>query len=122
MAFAIIDGDDVGNKVETHILANDIAKFVESSRMINAALEGIATRMADLPGVSLVHAGGDSILIEIRDGSVELIAEALKKEQKPGILTFSAGVGSTLRQSFLALRMAKSSGKCRVVNFKEATE
>jgi len=122
MAFAIIDGDDVGNKVETHILANDMDKFVESSRMINSALEGLASRMAQLPGVSLVHTGGDSILIEVRDGSVELIEEALSKEQKPGMLTFSAGVGATLRQSFLALRMAKSSGKCRIVRFEEASE
>ncbi|MFF4882642.1 mCpol domain-containing protein [Streptomyces nigra] len=122
MAFAIIDGDDVGNKVETHILANDITKFVESSRMINAALEGLAARMAELPGVSLVHTGGDSILIEVQDGSVDLITQALNEAQSPGTLTFSAGVGSTLRQSFLALRMAKSSGKCRIVRFKDAAE
>ncbi|MFJ5179299.1 mCpol domain-containing protein [Streptomyces griseoviridis] len=122
MAFAIIDGDDVGSKVEIHILANDVEKFVESSRMINSTLERLADRMSSLPGVSLVHTGGDSILIEISDDCIDLMSDTLRKEQGPGALTFSAGVGATLRQSFLALRMAKSSGKCRIVRFQEESE
>ncbi|NUP20852.1 MAG: mCpol domain-containing protein [Streptomyces sp.] len=122
MTFVIIDGDDVGNKVEKHILSNDVANFIELSRTINLTLERLAGRLAELPGVSLVHAGGDSILIEIADASVDLMSETLRKEQAPGALTFSAGVGSTLRQSFLALRMAKSSGKHRIVRFQETSE
>ncbi|TXS20455.1 mCpol domain-containing protein [Streptomyces sp. adm13(2018)] len=122
MPFAIIDGDDIGNKVESFILANDVANFIESSRRINFELEGLATRMKELPGVSLVHAGGDSLLIEMEDEAVGLVVEVVNMEQKPGSLTFSAGIGSTLRRSFMALRMAKSSGKCRVVRFEEERE
>ncbi|MCD7437296.1 mCpol domain-containing protein [Streptomyces lincolnensis] len=122
MAFAIIDGDNVGNKVEKYILANNVEGFIESSRMISRVLQRMADRMTELPGVSLVHTGGDSILIEIEDASIDLVVETLEKEQNPGLLTFSAGVGSPPRRSFLALRMAKSSGKCQIIRFHDEAE
>ncbi|MEV3950884.1 MULTISPECIES: mCpol domain-containing protein [Streptomyces] len=122
MPFAIIDGDDVGDKVESFILANDVENFIASSRRINTELEGLATCMQELPGVSLVHAGGDSLLVKMEDEAIRLVVEVVNRQQRPGSLTFSAGIGSTLRQSFIALRMAKSSGKCRVVRFEEERE
>ncbi|MFH9768162.1 mCpol domain-containing protein [Streptomyces microflavus] len=113
--FAIVDGDDVGNKVESRILANDVTGFVSTSEMISAAMERTADRAARVPGVMVISTGGDSILLQLDDDSVAELVDVLEALQRPGYITFSVGVGGTLQQSFIALRMAKSSGKCKIV-------
>jgi len=119
LLFAIVDGDDVGNKIESHLLANDVAGFVQTSKMISLALETVAGRASRVPGVAVISAGGDSILLQLSEDSISQLSDALETLQQPGRFTFSVGIGGTLRESFIALRMAKSSGKCKVTTYPE---
>ncbi len=115
MPFTIIDGDDVGSKVESHLLANDVTGFTEASRMITEFINSLADALSRVPTVKIISAGGDSILVEIDDSAIGELSKTLTKLQQPGTFTFSAGIGATLRESFIALRMAKSSGKRKIV-------
>ncbi|MBQ0972294.1 mCpol domain-containing protein [Streptomyces sp. RK31] len=119
MLFAIVDGDDVGNKIESHLLANDVAGFVQTSKRISLAMETVAGSASRVPGVAVISTGGDSILLQLSEDSITRLSDALEVLQQPGQFTFSVGVGRTLRESFIALRMAKSSGKCRVSIYPE---
>jgi hypothetical protein len=119
LPYIMIDGDDVGVKVESHVLANDVPGFVRSANMISSTIEEIANRSAQILGVKLISVGGDSVLLEADNEAVDALVGSLVRFQRPGALTFSVGVGASLRESFLALRMAKASGKCRAVNYIE---
>ncbi|MFF6992999.1 mCpol domain-containing protein [Streptomyces sp. NPDC010273] len=119
MPFAIIDGDDVGNKIESRILANDVTGFVRTSKMIADTVDRLIDYTSTIPGVTVVSSGGDSILLQVAENSILSLSEALEELQEPDVFTFSAGIGQTLRESFIALRVAKSSGKRRVSIFAE---
>ncbi|MEV5579415.1 mCpol domain-containing protein [Streptomyces parvus] len=115
MPFTIIDGDDVGNKVESHLLSNNVSGFTESSKMITDFIDALADALSSVSTAKVVSVGGDSILVEIDQSAIGELVEVLNSLQRPGVFTFSAGVGPTLRESFIALRMAKSTGKQKVV-------
>ncbi|WP_411115044.1 mCpol domain-containing protein [Streptomyces sp. 029-5] len=119
MLFAIIDGDDVGHEIESHLLTNDVSGFVRTSDTISATIESLAGHASRISGVTLVSVGGDSILLQVGENSIARLSDELESLQRPGHFTFSVGVGATLRESFIALRMAKSSGKCRIEFYSE---
>ncbi|MFE2032844.1 mCpol domain-containing protein [Streptomyces scopuliridis] len=119
MLFAIIDGDDVGQEIEAHLLANDVSGFVRTSETISATIESLASHTSRVTGVTVVSTGGDSILLQVSENSIARLSDELEALQRPGQFTFSVGVGATLRESFIALRMAKTSGKCRITIYSE---
>ncbi|WP_443060430.1 mCpol domain-containing protein [Streptomyces sp. NBC_00459] len=117
LSYLIIDGDDVGGKVEAHLLANDVDSFVASSKEISASIDQLVDSLNEIPGVYVVSAGGDSILARIDNPDIGSICDRLSGLQRPGQFTFSAGMGETLRESFVALRMAKAAGKRRAITY-----
>lgn len=117
MSYLIIDGDDVGNKVEAHLLANDVDSFTASSKEISASIDGLVDALNKIPGVSVVSAGGDSILARLDSPAAGSMGDLLSGLQRPGRFTFSAGIGETLRESYVALRMAKAAGKRRTITY-----
>ncbi|MFD7897194.1 mCpol domain-containing protein [Streptomyces sp. NPDC059743] len=119
LLFAIIDGDDVGHEIEAHLLTNDVSGFVRTSETISAAIELLASHASRIAGVTVVSVGGDSILLQVGENSITRLSDELEALQRPGHFTFSVGIGATLRESFIALRMAKSSGKCRITSYSE---
>lgn len=115
MPYLILDGDDVGSKVEAHLLANDLQSFTTSSNEISTSIERLANCLNNITGVSVISVGGDSILAQVDLPETSLLHNQLSELQRPGEFTFSAGIGKTLRESFIALRMAKTAGKCITV-------
>lgn len=57
LSYLIIDGDDVGGKVEAHLLANDVDSFVASSKEISASIDELVDSLNEIPGVYVVSAG-----------------------------------------------------------------
>jgi GTP cyclohydrolase III len=117
VSYFIIDGDDVGKRVEAHLLANDVDSFVTSSKEISASVDDLVDSLNKIPGVYVVSAGGDSILARIDSSDTGSLGDLLSDLQRPGRFTFSAGIGETLRESFVALRMAKAAGKRCTVTY-----
>ncbi|WP_370673377.1 mCpol domain-containing protein [Streptomyces sp. DvalAA-14] len=113
----IIDGDDIGNRVEAHLLSNDVDSFTTSSKEISSSIDELVDSLNKIPGVYVVSTGGDSILARIDSAHIGSIGDLLSNLQRPGRFTFSAGIGDTLRESFVALRMAKATGKRRTVTY-----
>lgn len=115
--YLFIDGDDVGSRMERHILNNDVAAFVEESKSTSRAIDQLAAKLATSSGADVISVGGDSILVSIQSDAIPCLTELLTSMQSSEEFPFSAGIGRSLRESFVALRMAKSSGKRRTVHF-----
>ena len=116
--YALIDGDDVGKKMEVHTINNDVEAFIRTSERISNSIARMAESLADVPGVSLVSTGGDSILIGFHETISNRISERLDGLQAEEEFSFSVGIGNDLREAYVALRMAKAAGKrCTVKYF-----
>jgi hypothetical protein len=101
--------------MEVHLLANDVDAFVTSSKEVSVAVGELADSLNKTPGVCVVSTGGDSVLAWVEGAYVDSLSNLLSGLQYPGRFTFSAGIGDSLRESFIALRMAKAAGKRRTV-------
>lgn len=115
--FLAIDGDDIGRAVERLIVlatADEVAAF---SQAVDAALDDITQRIEER-GALVILRGGDSLLAEMPEIRPEEIEQLLAGAS--GTLTFSAGTGGTMRNAFLALKLAKASGKRRCVEWSHA--
>jgi hypothetical protein len=116
VTFITIDGDDVGLKMRSYYLLNDSAGLVSFVEEINEATQRIR---------NFLQASGWVVLFSAADGvaarsssapDVRVQFEALKA-LAPKDLSFSAGFGDDLRQAYVALLAAKSSGKGRVCGY-----
>lgn len=85
MPFSIIDGDDVGNKVESHLLSNNVSGFTEASKMITEFIDSLADTLSRVSTAKIVSAGGDSILVEIDQSAIGELIEVLDSRQRPGV-------------------------------------
>lgn len=108
--------------MERNLLRNDIAAFVASSNAIDAAIRSLAAVAEGIDGVQVVLIGGDSILLEVTENSVEALSTALMKSQNIRDFSFSVGIGPSLRECYIGLRMAKTTGKGKIVRFSEDAE
>ena len=119
MVFLLVDGDDVGGRLERHLLQNNVAAFVATSNAIDFAIRSLVLVAEEIDGVRAISIGGDSVLFEAAEESVEALSAALASSQNVGGFSFSVGVGPSLRECYLGLRMAKTSGKGKIVRFSE---
>lgn len=118
MAFISIDGDDIGRRITALYLTNDregLTSFVgsvhENVQMITDILENA--------GHEIIFSAADGVVAEIV-GDIDT-KELYRKIADVGApkLTFSAGVGDTLQECYVALLAAKSEGKARLRRYKD---
>jgi len=116
MRYITIDGDDVGQKITSAYLANDADGLIKTNDLVQKKTAQIADYLksqsfeilfcaADgVAGLSTQHFQNQALFAEIR----RIAGDEL---------SFSAGVGNTLRDSYIALLSAKSGGKGRLHDF-----
>lgn len=108
MKFIYIDGDNIGLKIEQSFLNNDEEKLSEINAMVTNAVKNISTYLLTKKQ-EIIFSGADGI---ISKGIKIDVSELLKVVRDADInLTFSIGIGSTLNDSYIALRYAKSYNK-----------
>lgn len=112
--YLAIDGDDVGRAVERLIVLASAQEVSAFSRQVSDAMETIVLRIQAL-GAIVVMQGGDSILAELAELPLEDLEQLIRVE--PPAVTFSAGIGQTMSEAFLALKLAKAAGKHRCVKW-----
>lgn len=119
MIYLTIDGDDIGQRITKFYLNNDIKSLAnlndlmgETTRLISEYLKSI--------GFTVIFCGADGVAgfaqnLEVSESDIFTEISALGE----GCATFSAGVGFTLRESYIALMSAKSAGKAQIHNYKD---
>lgn len=116
MKYISIDGDDVGRIITSCYLSNDEIKL----NLISAQLEESTLKIA-----SLLEARGFKIVFRAADGVVAKIDSEIDFESlflsisscSTNQITFSVGVGSCLREAYIALLSSKSNGKNQLSHF-----
>ena len=105
--FVSIDGNGIGKKIESYILANRFSDLNRFSRRVSAAVQELADRIILLNG-RVIMSGGDNLLGSIPDSSVADLLSAVKSINTPDT-EFAVGLGPSACDSYLALKFAKAS-------------
>jgi len=108
------DGDQVGRRIQTLILENDVPALVRLSRTVTACVADLGEALSGL-GCEVLFAAGDSVMAI---GPADLPVHRLPL-QVDG-LTFSVGIGATPREALIALARAKTSGRGQTARYEEA--
>jgi GTP cyclohydrolase III len=120
--YIAIDGDNVGQKIEYFIVTNQAQELAAFSRKYCKTMVWLETTLRANLNADIVFMGGDSLLALCSNISLVPINELeLIKSQFSQLseMTFSAGIGSSLRQAYFALKLAKAKGRDRIELFKE---
>jgi hypothetical protein len=111
MKYITIDGDDVGQKIAYCYLQNDPAQLAEINDLVQSTTRSIADFLRSQNfTIIFCAADGVSAYSSSPAASDERLFRSIT-ELGDKSLTFSAGTGPTLRDAYIALLSAKSSGK-----------
>ena len=118
MIYISIDGDDIGRKITSAYLNNDAYALSKLSRDLESSTKRIA---------EFLKGEGFEIIFCAADGVVGVASENINSDNlfkrisalSPEGVTFSAGVGASLREAYVALLSAKSCGKNCLHNYSQ---
>ncbi|WP_035991680.1 mCpol domain-containing protein [Leptolyngbya sp. KIOST-1] len=117
MKYVGIDGDDVGARLELGFLKNREEDVRLLSKEVDKSILIMSENLQSL-GMEVIFFSGDSLLCKGEDLDTNMLVELI--ESQSITFNFSAGIGNTLRDTYLALKYAKTSGKSRVVIFEDS--
>lgn len=106
--YAYIDGDDIGLKIENSFMDNNEERLKNINESVKRTVEQVTSEL-ESKGYEIIFGGADGIICKKNEINIKEILYYLRGISNE--LSFSMGVGSSLRDAFLALRYAKSSGK-----------
>ncbi|WP_166424418.1 mCpol domain-containing protein [Paraglaciecola sp. 20A4] len=110
MKYLTIDADDIGRKITSHYLNNSPSELGKLSASLDKSTFDVSSMLKGL-GFEVIFCAADGIAGYIKKDVDFLSVFDSVSELSPPEFTYSAGVGGTLRESYMALMMAKSDGK-----------
>ncbi|KAF5416079.1 MAG: hypothetical protein C5S48_03940 [Candidatus Methanogaster sp.] len=115
-----IDGDKIGRVVEAHLIKNEVNALTQFSANVTSALKKIRNKIVQ-DGGTVIFCAGDSVLFQ---GSFDdsWCTKILDLFLKTTGCTASMGVGDTLTESYLALKLAKANGGGEFIHYAQMTE
>ncbi|MGY8663526.1 mCpol domain-containing protein [Bradyrhizobium sp. UFLA05-109] len=117
--YIAIDGDDSGQKIAACYLNNDELRLRQISQDLAIATEKISNLLRE-NGFEIIFCAADGVAATAAHPQIS--AEALLSEIRqlsPIGFTFSAGLGDSLHEAYVALLNAKCLGKDRLSRFSE---
>lgn len=113
--FLAVDGDDVGRKLEYYIITNQLKSLQEFFVNFQLAMKWLENMLVNEYSATIIFNGGDNLLADIYNiplsvGDIDLIR--IKFSTISGN-TISIGLGNSPRNAYIALKIAKASGKNR---------
>lgn len=117
MTYIAIDGDDIGRRITAMYLRNDPVSLSAFAAMVQDKVHQIAKTLR-ARGFTVVFCAADGVAAH-SDSALSGTSELYQLIQSIGgnELTFSAGVGGSLREAYVALLAAKSNGKAQIVTY-----
>lgn len=108
MLFTYIDGDNIGLKIEKSFLDNNELSLKEVNENIKILVDRI-TKYLIGEKQEIIFSGADGIICKGEDLNTLKALEYIRRLDNT--ITFSLGIGYSLRDSYIALRYAKSLNK-----------
>jgi hypothetical protein len=121
--YAIGDGDNIRQRLETHLLFEDLEGCKKVSEAITEGMKCVSDFLASEKGWSVEFCGGDDILIKVdsRKYNPDYLRQAIAVFERCSKSTISFGSGYSLTDAYLNLRRAKAQGTGRLVCETELT-
>lgn len=117
--FIVIDGDDSGRKIAACFINNDQKGLAEISQQLKQAAADVSEFLIS-NGFKIIFCAADGVTATRADKAQDYAALFQNIQSlSPHNMTFSAGVGTTLQEAYIALLDAKSSGKNRLSGYSE---
>lgn len=103
-----LDGDSIGRIIESFLISGEETKVVKFSQSISVVLDEIKTRVLELNG-RVLFCSGDSILFygKFDKSFCNSLLTSFKTKTN---CSASIGIGKTLPEVYLGLKLAKSRG------------
>lgn len=114
--YVYIDGDNIGMKIEQGFIDDNEGGLANISSELQRITKEISCKLKELDH-EIIFSAADGILCKsayINRVTIETVLNDLNS-----MFTFSAGIGDSLEECYIALRYAKSSGRDRVVIYTE---
>jgi GTP cyclohydrolase III len=110
--YAYFDGDDVGAHIELCLLEDDATGAALVSTRVNQAIAWLQSHLQQRFGASVIFAGGDEVLAQLQTRPTLTQLESVRTEfESQSSLSISCGLGTSLHEASLQLRLAKLRGK-----------
>lgn len=119
MPFITIDGDDIGQKITSYYLNNDVNSLSALNQQMSDTTYLISAYLREI-GFEIIFCGADGVAgrIDKLDTPDNVLYENISRIGE-ACARFSAGIGDTLRESYIALVLAKSNGKGQLKNYRD---
>ena len=119
--FIAIDGDDVGSHLEYFILTNNLSELGKFSEQYSVAMEWLQTQLVKGFNADIIFSGGDNLFASIKQEHFDLsrLRELHSQYFSKASRTLSIGLGYNSRTAYLALKLAKTSGKNCIKDIRE---
>ncbi len=110
MNYISIDGDDIGRQITKYYLTNNEQELKKFSKNLCKVTEQISNYLIEM-NCSIVFSAADGIVASFKDNmDIDKLFCNIQQVDSYGI-TFSAGVGNSLQEAYIALLHSKSNGK-----------
>jgi GTP cyclohydrolase III len=119
-----VDGDNIGSRLENLIILEKADELHKFSQDVFLYFEIIKKGLLDCEA-EIIFYGGDSILAKVQGTSfVSLMNKIFSEGQSyaQGQISVSVGLGDSILEAYLALKAAKSSGKCCWIKYPELSK
>ncbi|MGP4109729.1 mCpol domain-containing protein [Streptomyces sp. 4N509B] len=113
--FLALDGDNIGRRLEFHIVSDDIDGLEKFTSSFIRATDNLIQLVSRYPNIDFLLKGGDSLLIALEYEQISDVVSCVEQATRGTGFTFSGGYGPSLREAYLALKIAKASGKNMII-------
>lgn len=110
-----IDGDKIGRKIETMFIKGEEDNIKQFSKLIEYSINQLEEIIVNSEGI-IIFAGGDSILFK-GNFSENFCEKLLEKFIEITGCTASMGIGDSLTETFLSMKIAKTFGGGKVFKY-----
>lgn len=117
MIYVAIDGDDIGRKLASCYLSNRVDDLKATKDLVDLTTQHISDLLIRL-GYEVFFCAADGVTGALKVEKIDVGAFYQEIENIAGHeLSFSVGVGKSLREAYVALLYAKSTGKGRACEY-----
>ena len=110
LKYISIDGDDIGRKITSYYLSNNSNALSKLSLDLKSSTEDVSKKLSEY-GFHIIFCAADGVVASTKSKlDFNTIFNEISSLSPKGV-TFSAGVGDSLREAYIALTSAKSNGK-----------
>lgn len=119
--YIVIDGDDVGSHIEHLILRSKFSELKSFSDNYKKAMQWLATRLQKDFKAEIVFEGGDSLLAICSPSNFDVssLEKICGHYQIKAQRTISVGIGMSIVNAYIGLKLAKTGGKNRLIDLRE---